>query len=216
MTGVRADAGARRFLFGDDLRRPKPQPEAPSRDTAAAAALEEAGRAAYARGLSDGRHLAGEETARRLAEAAERIAAEVRAALDALDGRVREIEDEALAFFGALARKLAGGALAEQPLAGVAAAATEAFRHLRGVPHLVVRVHARLVEEADGLVARLARESGFEGRTIVVGDDEIEPGDARLDWADGGVTRDRAAMDAAVSAVIASAGEARTAPEVTW
>ena len=48
------------------------------------------------------------------------------------------------------------------------------------------------------LVKRLARERGFEGRLVVLGEPDLAPGDARMEWADGGVVRDRARIEAAV------------------
>ena len=98
-----------------------------------------------------------------------------------------------------IARKVAGEALDAQPLAGIGEAARNALQHLRGVPHLVVRVHESLVEEAETLVKRLARERGFEGRLVVLGDPDTLPGDARIEWADGGVVRERARIEAAVA-----------------
>ena len=49
-----------------------------------------------------------------------------------------------------------------------------------------------------------SRERGYEGRLIVAGDDEIGAGDARLDWADGLVTRSQSQIDAAVASVLSA------------
>jgi flagellar assembly protein FliH len=62
----------------------------------------------------------------------------------------------------------------------------------------VVRVHDSLVEEAEALVKRLARERGYEGRLVVLGDPDMAAGDARIEWADGGIVRERARIEAAV------------------
>ena len=59
----------------------------------------------------------------------------------------------------ALARKLAGEALDDEPLAVIADAAAQAFQHLRGVPHLAVRVNDDLVEQVDALLAAAWRRS---------------------------------------------------------
>ncbi|MEE7467161.1 hypothetical protein MOF8_10040 [Methylobacterium oryzae] len=91
-----------------------------------------------------------------------------------------------------------GDALDAAPLAGIGEAARTALQHLRGVPHLVVRVHDSLVEEAETLVKRLARERGYEGRLVVLGDPDMAAGDARIEWADGGIVRERARIEAAV------------------
>lgn len=194
---------ARRFLFGDDFRDPRPQAAGAAAD-AVREAREAAEQAGYLRGLEAGRREAEMRTQSRIAEAVERTAEAAATALGGLDARAREIEGLGVAFFQALAAKLAGRALASQPLAAIAEAAETAFRHVRGVPHLAVRVSADLVEQVDALLKPMARERGFEGRIIVIGDDQIVPGDARLEWADGGVVRDAAAIDAEVSALLAA------------
>uniref|UniRef100_UPI001E53278C FliH/SctL family protein n=1 Tax=Methylobacterium sp. Leaf118 TaxID=2876562 RepID=UPI001E53278C len=115
------------------------------------------------------------------------------------DARDAEREAQALAFATALAKRIAGEALDARPLAAVEEAARAALRHLRGVPHLVLRLNEGLVEEAETLMRRLAREHGFEGRLVVLGEPDMPPGDARLEWADGGVVRERARIEAAVA-----------------
>jgi flagellar assembly protein FliH len=79
------------------------------------------------------------------------------------------------------------------------AAARGALRHLRGVPHLAVRVNDSLVEETEALLRRLARERGFEGRLVVLGEPDLALGDARIEWADGGIVRERARIEAAIT-----------------
>ena len=56
-----------------------------------------------------------------------------------------------------LARKVAGEALEARPMAAIGEAARTALQHLRGVPHLVVRVHDGLVEDAETAKAVLGR-----------------------------------------------------------
>ena len=61
------------------------------------------------------------------------------------------------------------------PLAALEEAARECFRQLRGVPHLVVRVNEALVETADAVMQRVAREHGFAGAIVVLGDPTSRP-----------------------------------------
>lgn len=198
---------ADRFTFGEDFRgRPADGPEREARQAADQAALQDA----YARGVTEGRQQADADASRRVGEALDRIAADAGASLRRIDAATAEIEDEGLAFFETLARRLAGSAVAEQPLATIAEAARATFRHLRGVPHLVVRVNESLIDPVEPLLRKLAHEHGFDGRIIVLGSDEIAPGDARLEWADGGVVRDARALDEAVSAALAPADTTRT------
>lgn len=202
---------AQRFLFGEDLSRPGEAKRVEAERVAEAerAAIATAEQAAFARGVAAGREEAGRETERLKAAALERVAGTAASALAAIDSRIASLEGDALAFFDVLARKLARRALADAPLAAVRDAASEAFGHLRGVPHLAARVHESLVDDVEALLRAMARERGFEGRLIVIGSDDLAPGDARLEWADGGVHVDRASLERAADAALAAL---RTSP----
>ncbi|HEV2543609.1 MAG TPA: FliH/SctL family protein [Methylobacterium sp.] len=194
---------SRPFLFDTDFGRPR----GPSAADAEAAARTEAERAAleaaaYARGLQDGRAEAALQEQARLADALTRVGLAAAGLLNQSDARDSEREAQALAFANALARRIAGEALDARPLAAVEEAARSALRHLRGVPHLVLRVNEALVDDAETLMKRLSREHGFEGRLVVLGEPDMAPGDARLEWADGGVVRERARIEAAVESAL--------------
>jgi len=183
------------FLFDTDFRRPRPSAEA-MRAAEEAVQAEQSG---FARGVQEGRLQAEGQAQARLADAMTRLALSAAGLLASADAREAEREAQAVELAMLIARKVAGDALEAQPLIGIGEAARTALQHLRGVPHLVVRVHDSLVDEAETLVKRLARERGFEGRLVVLGDPETLPGDARIEWADGGVVRERARIEAAVA-----------------
>ena len=194
---------SRPFLFDTYFGRPRGPSPADAEALARAEAEREAGEAAaYARGLQDGRAEAALQEQARLADALTRVGLAAAGLLNQSDARDGEREAQALAFAEALARRIAGEALDARPLAAVEEAARSALRHLRGVPHLVLRVNETLVDEAETLMRRLSREHGFEGRLVVLGEPDMAPGDARLEWADGGVVRERARIEAAVEAAL--------------
>ena len=58
----------------------------------------------------------------------------------------------------------------------------------------MVRVNVAIYPEARERIEALVRTHGFEGRLVVLAEPEIEPGDCRVEWADGGMVRDRAAV----------------------
>jgi flagellar assembly protein FliH len=194
MQGARMNAS--RFLFGEDFRGPQTE----DKDAAAIARAEARG---FERGREAGRQDAVAEAARGLDQALASIGAGLGGILAELDARDARTERESMQFFKALAEKLAGQALEAYPLATIAESAEEAFRHLRGVPHLAVRVSETLVEQVDALTRKMARERGYEGRIIILGDEAILPGDARIEWADGGIVRERKDIEAALGAVLA-------------
>lgn len=194
-------ANAAKFLFGQDFRKPAPQPEA----AITRKDVEEAETRGYVRGLHDGQRQAELAAQAHLAAAMERLAQSAAAMLATIDAQGADAEAQAIDFGLALARRLAGSALDRDPLATIADAATEAFRHLRGVPHLVVRVNETLVESVDALIKQMARERGFEGRIVTMGEPEIPPGDIRLEWADGGIVRSQSRIEQAVAQALGHA-----------
>lgn len=185
---------AAKFLFGEDFRKPAPEPPAISRRE-----VEEAETRGYVRGLQDGQKQASLEVQAHLAAAMERLANTAGMMLSSVDAKAGETEALAVDFGLTLGRKLAGDALAREPLSAIAEAAAASFLHLRGVPHLVVRVNEALVEPVDQLIKQMARERGFEGRLVTLGEPDIVPGDVRLEWADGGIIRTQSQVEQAVA-----------------
>ena len=189
---------ANKYLFDCDFR-------TPGGSAKNVAALQEAEARGHAQGLLEGRRKAAAEADAQMAAAIRRLADAAVQLLAGLDAHQARLEEEALAFGAALGRKLAGTALASQPLEPLLEAARASFQHLRGVPHLVVRVNQALVETVEAHVQRIARERGYEGRLVVIGEPEIAPGDGRIEWADGGIVREKARIEAAVDGALAGA-----------
>ena len=94
-------------------------------------------------------------------------------------------------------RKLAPALIAREPLAEIEALATGIFRQLLASPHVVVRVSDKLYDAARVKLEEIAQQTGFEGRLVMLAEPDIAEGDCRIEWADGGVTRDRAAARSA-------------------
>jgi flagellar assembly protein FliH len=166
------------------------------------AMLAEAEAAAYRNGVAAGETQALTETGRLTASALERLAG----AFDGVDGALRgieaKLEAEAVEVAIAVARKLAPALIAREPFAELAALAGECFRQLVAAPHVVVRVNDTLYAAAREKLEEIVRASGFDGRLVVLAETEIAPGDCRIEWADGGINRDRAATEAAIAEVV--------------
>ena len=67
----------------------------------------------------------------------------------------------------------------------------------------MVRVNDPLYADARERLEEIARMRGFEGRLVVLAEPDIACGDCRIEWADGGVNRDRAAIEAAIGEAVA-------------
>ena len=121
----------------------------------------------------------------------------------ALAGIETRLETEAVEVAVAVAGKLAPELIAREPFAEISALATESFSHLVKAPHVVVHIGAEAFEPAKVKLDEIAAARGFEGRLVVLPEPAMAPGDCRIEWADGGVARDRAATLAAIDDVVA-------------
>ena len=128
----------------------------------------------------------------------------------ALAGIEARLETEAVEVAVAVAGKLAPELIAREPFAEISALATESFNHLVKAPHVVVHIGAEIYEPAKVKLDEIAQARGFEGRLVVLSDPAMAPGDCRIEWADGGVARDRAATLATIDDVVARYVAART------
>lgn len=171
-------------------------------------ALELAAAEAEARGYRAGHAAAqaeaGAEAERRRTAALEQIAGTLTSLAAGLHQIEQRLEAEAVEVAFAVASKLSTALIAREPFAEIAALAAQCFQHVTGVPHVAVRINDALYDEAREQLEEIARLRGFEGRLIVLAEPTVALGDCRIEWADGGVTRDRAKAEAAISEAIAA------------
>lgn len=184
---------AKKFMFGTDFR-----------EGGRRAASDADVAAARAEGFS-----AGQEQGRREAESQfNALVGKLVRSTDKLiadeQKRVAEIEEQAAHVALVAARGLAGAALAQRPLAALEQAVRECLGHARQAPHLVVRVNENAVEAVESMLAGLARETGFAGKLVVLGQPDIAPGDGRIEWADGGFVIDGARLEQLIEQAVAS------------
>jgi len=167
-----------------------------------AAKLAEAEAAAHRRGYAEGQNDAAVETNRRIAGTLEHIAVRLGEAAKALHAIETRLECEAVEVAVAVARKLVPVLLEREPFAEISALAGSCFRELNASPHIAVRVNESLYATAREKLEDIARASAFEGRLVVLGEPGIGIGDCRIEWADGGVTRDATAVDAVIGTAV--------------
>ena len=186
---------AAKFLFDNDFGR---SGNSAGHAPAVEAALKEAEARGHRAGQAAARAEAAAESARSLAAATASFAM-LANGLKAIEQR---LEAEAVEVAVAVAGKLAAELMRREPFAEIEALAADCFRNLVGVPHVAVRVHSALYEEARTKFESAATAAGFAGRVVVLGEPEIAAGDCRIEWADGGAIRDRAAIEAAIGEAV--------------
>ncbi|HEY7999069.1 MAG: FliH/SctL family protein [Pseudolabrys sp.] len=157
---------------------------------------------AYRQGFSAGEKQAQDDAAERTAAALGMIADAMERLERSLAGISARLETEAVEVAVAVATKLAPELIAREPFVEISALATESFNHLVKAPHVVVHIGAEIYETAKAKLQEIANARGFEGRLVVLSDPAMVPGDCRIEWADGGVARDRAATLAVIDDVV--------------
>jgi len=118
-------------------------------------------------------------------------------------------EKDAVGLAFLIARRLCAHLIARQPLAETIALVTQCLGPLRRAPHLVIRVAEKDVERLKKRVDPIVHEKGFEGRLVILGEPAIVRGDCHIEWADGGILRDRKALERQIDASIRAYLQAR-------
>lgn len=204
-------AATAKFLFDNDFSGP-----GGGREKSAAARAEMAQQAAEAeaRGYQAGYHAARQEadndSQRRHALGISQIGQTMTMMATQLTALENRLEMEALDVALACARKLCGELIAREPMAEITALMQDCMRELVKTPHLVLRIHDSLYESAKATIEDLAHKSGFEGRLIILAEPDLTPGDCRIEWADGGITRDSEAVAAQITELVNRYIAART------
>jgi flagellar assembly protein FliH len=194
-------AAPAKFLFDTDFAAPDRTRE---RATAAEVAqkIAEAEARAYRSGYDTALREAKVESDRRAATALQEIGVAIKGIAARYSGIESRMETEAVDVALAVARKLAGELIASEPLGEITALVSDCFAQLVSTPHLVVRINDTLYEAAHARIEALAKQSGFAGRLIILAEPSVQTGDCRIEWADGGVVLERAAIEAKINELV--------------
>jgi flagellar assembly protein FliH len=185
-----------KFLFEDDFASGH---ASPGKRMIAAAAHEAALARAEADGFRKGMNAAEAKIEGRASGALERIAQAIGTMAQELSALEARLESESVEVAVAVARKLAPQLIAAEPLGEIAALAASCFHQLVAAPHVVVRVGEQIYEIAQPRLEQIAHLHGFQGRLVVIAEPGMALGDCRIEWADGGLSRDRGATEAAIA-----------------
>jgi flagellar assembly protein FliH len=187
-----------KFLFEDDFA----HGAAPSKPTVPLAQHEAEIAQAQAASYRDGMLAAEAKIEGRTSAACDRIAQGIAQIAQSLAAIEMRLETESVEVAHAVARKLAPELIAAEPFAEISALAASCFRQLVTAPHVVVRIADPIYENAHTRLEEIARLHGFEGRLVVLAEPGMALGDCRIEWADGGISRDSAVTEAAISEAV--------------
>ena len=208
-------AAPAKFLFDMDFGAPDKTRERAATPSEIAQKVASAEARAYRDGFDAGQREAKAESDRRAALALEEIRIGIQGIAARFSGIETRMETEAVDVAVAVAKKLCSELVAAEPLGEITSLVKDCFSQMVSTPHLVVRINEKLYEAARERIERLAKQSGFEGRLVILAEPEIDTGDCRIEWADGGVVLERAAIEAKINELVgrymASRNQAATA-----
>jgi flagellar assembly protein FliH len=195
-------AAPAKFMFDTDFAAPDKAREKAATAAELAQKVAAAEARAYRDGFDAGQREAKAESDRRAALALEEIEISMQGIAARLANVEQRMETEAVDVAVAVARKLCAELVAAEPLGEIMGLVQDCFSHLVATPHLVVRINDGLYEVAREKIERLAKQSGFEGRLVILAEPEIATGDCRIEWADGGVVLERGAIAAKIDELV--------------
>jgi flagellar assembly protein FliH len=195
-------AAPAKFLFDMDFGAPDKTRERPATPAEIAERIASAEARAYRDGYEAAQREAKAESDRRAALALEEIGIAIKGIASRFSGIEARMETEAVDVAVAVARKMCAELIAAEPLGEITALVSDCFSHLVATPHLVVRINDALYEAAREKIERQATQSGFEGRLVILAEPGIATGDCRIEWADGGVVLERAAIEAKIDELV--------------
>jgi flagellar assembly protein FliH len=195
-------AAPAKFLFDTDFSAPERARERPATAAEIAQKIAAAEANAYRNGYEAAQREAKVEADRRMASALEAINIHMQGIAARVAGVETRMETEAVEVAISVARKLCSALVAAEPLGEITGLVKDCFAHLVATPHLVVRINDQLYEVARERIEKLAKQSGFEGRLVILAEPDIPTGDCRIEWADGGVVLERAAIETKINELV--------------
>jgi len=127
-----------------------------------------------------------------IATALTQLAQSVPAVFDQHGKEQQAHTDLALKFAHALARKILPAYSRKHGVDEIQDMVAKCMDPLRSEPRIMVKVHVSLRDDLQEKLEKIAQEQGFDGKLVIMGSEDIVPGDCRVEWSEGGAERNSA------------------------
>ena len=178
--------GDRQRAEEEKVKKPPPPPPPRYSEEELAQARHDALVAGREQGLREALDASEQATAR----ACETIAAHMTDLAKLLDTLHERQERELVETAFLVVRKIFPELARRHALAETEGVIAECLGHLCDEPRIVIRVADSLLDALKDRLQALATGCGFDGRLVLLSDEELGPSDVRVEWADGGAERD--------------------------
>lgn len=153
---------------------------------------------------NEGENTASARAAQQLDRTIAALTISLRAVLDQSRGEIEAVRAEAAGIALAMARAIAPAALKACPTGDVEIALRQAMHQAIAEPRIILRASADVVDALAGSVDAIAHEEGYDGRVMLAADPAMTGADCRIEWRGGGAERSEAAIEAALTQLIAN------------
>ncbi len=149
---------------------------------------------ARAEGHASGKKIGAQETMQSIEQKISQAMNAVSAQLTGLSQAQIESHErqgrEALEVALTVVRKIFPDLAKRHGLAEVESVVCGCLERLRDEPRIVIRVADAVLDQVQARIGELVARAGFEGKIVYLAQDGLNPGDVRVEWADGGAERD--------------------------
>ncbi|SCA57829.1 FlbE protein (modular protein) [Candidatus Terasakiella magnetica] len=98
-------------------------------------------------------------------------------------------ESHALSVATAVVKKIIPAYAEKNGLDEIVHVVSQCLEPLRAEPRIIVKVHESLRDDVHDKLTVIADQIGFDGRVVVMAQEDIVPGDCRVEWSEGGAER---------------------------
>ncbi len=164
--------------------------------------LRNAQQSSHKEGYDEGKTEALKEIEAQIAKTLEILIEKADTLFEDLEKKVSSIRVEAVEIALIAAKKLSRDLIQDHPTAALEALFAETIDHIRTQPHITVSVPEDQSENMEQRLQATAADRGFAGKISVSGEPKMTCGDFHIEWPDGALTLDNAAISKQVSEVV--------------
>ncbi|WP_417317158.1 hypothetical protein [Emcibacter sp.] len=166
------------------------------------AKVEELEKAAYEKGLAEGR----EEILGGIEQQTQFLLQNILTAMQTLENRHEEqltmMHKEAALLAHSIIGKLAPALVVNTPLPEIEALVVQCLKNSPLEPRIVIRVDEQIMPQLEQEVARLKESAGYAGQIVLLAEPMRHISDCKVEWADGGAERNFEALKATIDRTV--------------
>jgi flagellar assembly protein FliH len=187
-----------KFLFDRSFDQPDPPraaarkapPPPPPEPTFSRVELDAAREAGFTAGHEAALTTAAHATEERIAATLSIISGALAALIEARESDAEDVQRRCGETMRAIIQKTVPALCRKAPLTEVETLVAECLREAFDEPRVVLRVADGLFDAMQQRLGALTGAAGFAGKVVLLADETLGPGDARVEWAEGGAERD--------------------------